>query len=76
MEGTYASFSWSPHNPIMVVVGGGVSPPPLPPPIRTMTILTPTTLSSGLIPLTTSTIVPFTQNMLGAPFSYGMSVLT
>jgi hypothetical protein len=62
-----------PHTPISVVAGGVVVPPTPPPPISTMTVQKPTTMGSGIIPLTTLTIVPSIQNTYGTPFSYGMS---
>jgi hypothetical protein len=72
MEENVVALSRSPRNPIMVTTGGGIVPLPPPSPIRTTTIPTPTTSGSGLIQLMNSTIVPFTQNATGAPFSYGI----
>jgi len=71
LEATSATSSGSPHTPILTVTGGGFVPPP---PIRTMTIQTPTSLGSGIVPLMTMTIVPSSQNMYEAPFRMGCQV--
>jgi hypothetical protein len=57
---------------VMTTTGGGIVPPPPPPPVRTTTVPTPMTSGSGSIPLMVLTTVSFTQNVTGAPFSYGM----
>jgi hypothetical protein len=72
MEENVATSSGSPRTPVTTTTGGGIVPPPPPSPVRTTVVPTPTTSGSGLIPLTASTTVSFTQNMTGAPFSYGM----
>jgi hypothetical protein len=72
MEENVATSSRIPRTTIMTTAGGGVVPPPPPSPIKTMAVLMPTTSGSGLIPLKTSTTVPFIQNVSGATFSYGI----
>jgi hypothetical protein len=62
MEENNATLLGSPHTPISTAAGGGIVPPPPPLSIRTTVVPTPTTLPT----------FPSIQNMLGAPFSYGM----
>jgi hypothetical protein len=72
MEENVATSSGSPHTPITTTTREGIIPPPPPSPVKASVIPTPMTSSSGQIPLIGSTIILFTQNATGAPFSYGM----
>jgi hypothetical protein len=51
---------------------GGILPPLPPFPVRTIVVLTPSTLGNGLIPLLSSPTVLFTQSATSPPFSYGI----
>jgi len=74
VEGTRATLSGSPYNPIIVVAGGGVVCPPPHLCIKTSAVQKPTTLGSVSIPSMTLTTVPSIQNTFRAPFSYVMPV--
>jgi hypothetical protein len=56
----------------MANIVGGILPPLPPLLVSTTIILIPSTLGNGLIPLSASTTVLFTQSATGPPFSYGM----
>jgi hypothetical protein len=73
MEANVVASSKSPHTPVMATTARGILPPLPPSPVRTTVVSTPSTSSSDPIPLMASTTVSFTQNAMGAPFSYGMS---
>jgi hypothetical protein len=70
-ENVVTSFG-SLRTPLTTTTAGGILPPLPPSSVKTTIVSTPSTSGSDPIPLTASTIVPFTHNETGAPFSYGM----
>jgi hypothetical protein len=72
MEANFSTSFRSPHTPVMTTTRGGIISPPPPSLVKTSFVPTPTTSGSDPIPLTALTIVLFTHNATGAPFSYGM----
>jgi hypothetical protein len=72
MEENVATSSGSPHTPILATTTGGIFPPNPPSPVQTTVVSTPSTSGSGLIPSSVVTTAPFTQSVMGPPFSYGM----
>jgi hypothetical protein len=73
MEENVATSSKSLHTPVTATTAGGILPPLLISPVRTIVVSTPSTLGNGPIPLSASTIVPFTQSATSPPLSYGIT---
>jgi hypothetical protein len=72
MEENVATSSGSPHTLVSTTTAGGILPPLPPSPVCTTVVLIPSTLGSGTILSSATTIAPFTQSVMGPPFSYGI----
>jgi hypothetical protein len=72
MEANAATSSGTTHISFMTITTGNIPPPNQPSPVRTTMVSTASTSGSSLIPSMAAITAPFTQNVTGPPFSYGM----
>jgi hypothetical protein len=72
MATNVATSSRNTHTPSMAITTGGFLPPNQPSLVQTTTVSTASTSGNGPISSMAAITDPFTQSVIGPPFSYGM----